>query len=248
VLLHEDLVIINACVESDCLIALDKRTGRERWRRKGLCCTWQTPIVVRSGASWELVVGARTRGFSMHGLDPGTGATLWTCDGLPGARDHDGAMTSPIAHDGVVFTHNHPKLSAVRAGGRGNVTSTHKLWEIDVFPIIPSPLYHDGHLYWVQEQGTVTCLKAASGKVVFHERLDPPPRLVYASPVLVGGRIYCLSRNDGVYVLAARPEFKILAHNVIKTDAGVFNASPAVSNGKLFLRSDRFLYCIGKSD
>jgi len=70
--------------------------------------------------------------------------------------------------------------------------------------------------------------------------------LIYASPVLADGKIYYVSRNDGTYVVAAKPKFKLLAHNVIKSDTSVFNASPAVSDGQLFLRSDQRLYCVGK--
>ena len=89
-------------------------------------------------------------------------------------------------------------------------------------------------------------MNAKTGKVVYEERFTPVSGEIYASPVLADGRIYYVSRENGTYVLPAKPEFEILAHNKIGNDKSVFNGSPAVSGNKLFLRSDKFLYCIGE--
>jgi outer membrane protein assembly factor BamB len=82
--------------------------------------------------------------------------------------------------------------------------------------------------------------------LVYKKRLEPRPGRIYASPVAADGKLYYVSRDQGAYVLAAKPDFELLAHNKIETDQSVFNGSVAVFQGKLLLRSDKFLYCIGQ--
>ena len=107
-------------------------------------------------------------------------------------------------------------------------------------------MVHDGHVYWAhQENGIAHCLDAKTGKVVYQERFNPTMGKSYASGVLVGDRIYYVSRENGTYVVAAKPTFQLLAHNQIASDTSVFNGTPAISDGKMYLRSDRYLYCIG---
>ncbi len=76
--------------------------------------------------------------------------------------------------------------------------------------------------------------------------MNPRPGRIYASPLAADGKLYYVSRDAGVYVVAAKPEFELLAHNKIETDASIFNGSLAVAAGRLLLRSDRALYCLGK--
>ena len=109
-----------------------------------------------------------------------------------------------------------------------------------------SPIYHEGHLYWAKEEGgRAFCVDAATGQLVYEQRLEPEPGRIYASALLADGRIYYVSQMKGAYVVEAKPTFKLVARNVIETDDSIFNGSPAVSNGRLILRSNRFLYCIG---
>jgi outer membrane protein assembly factor BamB len=134
---------------------------------------------------------------------------------------------------------------AIRGGGEGDVTKTHKLWQIAKTSSVPSPLYDDGRLYWVNAAGIACCVKADDGKVVYEERLAGMGK-VYGSLLLADGKLYCVSREKGIgVVLAAGPEFKEVARNDIG-DTSVFNATPVPCNGRLLLRSDRFLYCVGK--
>jgi hypothetical protein len=108
-------------------------------------------------------------------------------------------------------------------------------------------VYHDGHLYWVSDGGgLVVCQNAATGEFVFEKRLQPGANQVWSSLVLADGKLFIVARNAATYVVAAKPEFEQLAHNVFEDDNSRTNASPAVSNGQLFLRTDRMLYCIGK--
>jgi hypothetical protein len=240
-LLYENLVIVNASVESGTLVALDKKTGQEVWRQKGMVESWSTPALVKTGAGWELVVQVKGK---ILGFDPASGKPLWSCQGID-----DYVCPSVVAEGDVVFVIGGRRATAiaVRAGGRGDVTDTHKLWEVKVGSNVPSPVVHEGHLYWAHDsRGTIYCVDAKTGKSAYEERLDPRPGKIYASPLAADGKLYYVSRDAGVYVVAARPQFELLAHNKIESDTSVFNGSPAVADGRLLLRSDRALYCIGK--
>jgi outer membrane protein assembly factor BamB len=239
--LYENLVIINASVESGALIALDKKTGQEVWRQKGMVESWSTPALVKTGAGWELVVQVKGK---ILGFDPAGGEPLWSCQGID-----DYVCPSVVAEGDVAFVIGGRRATAiaVRAGGRGDVTETHKLWEIKKGSNVSSPVVHDGYLYWAHDsRGAVYCIDAKTGKDAYEERLDPRPGRIYASPLAADGKLYYVSRDAGVFVVAAKPEFELLAHNKIASDTSIFNGSPAVADGRLLLRSDRALYCIGK--
>jgi outer membrane protein assembly factor BamB len=132
---------------------------------------------------------------------------------------------------------------AVKSGGRGEVPV---LWEMKRGSNVCSPVYHDGHLYWTHEsRGVAYCANAKTGEVVYEERLEPRPDLIYASGLIAGDKIYYVSRNNGVYVVAAKPQFELLAHNR-PLDDSTCNGSPAAVDGKLLLRSNEAIYCLGK--
>ena len=130
--------------------------------------------------------------------------------------------------------------AAVRLGGKNDVTDSHVEWSESGGSYVPSPILHEGHLYWINDSGIATCVDAETGKQVARKRLGGK---FYASMVLVKDRFYAVSRFDGTYVLKATPEFEQIAHNKLSDDSD-FSASPAVSNDELFIRSDNALYCI----
>lgn len=239
-ILHENLLIVNASVESDSLVALDKATGTEVWRQRGMKRSWNTPALIRSPAGGVEVV-VNTEG-KILAFDAKTGKSLWTCEGID-----DYLCPDVLAHDGRLFItggRRPPKLIAVRPGGRGDVTKTHREWVTEAGSKIATPVFHEGHLYWVEHSGFAVCVNAATGDVVYRERLEDAGK-TYASPVLAGGRLYVVSCHNGTFVLDAKPAFNVLAHNVLEGDTSTFNATPAVlPGGRLVLRSDRFLYCI----
>jgi outer membrane protein assembly factor BamB len=237
--LHKDLVIVNAAIESGSLVALHKDTGKPAWTAKGLSRSWSTPTLVDAGSRKELVVNLPGK---FRAYDPDAGRELWNC---LGTRDFY-VCPEVIAHDGVVYAIGGRDYNgvAVKAGGQGEVK---ELWRVKRGSNVGSPVYHDGYLYWAHEgQGVVYCVKAADGTLVYDKRLAPEPGRIYASATYGDGKIYYVSREKGVYVVAASPTFELLAHNTFKSDSSVFNASPAIADGQLFLRSDRYLYCIGK--
>jgi outer membrane protein assembly factor BamB len=240
-LLYKKLLIVNASVESGALVALDPTDGKEVWRAPGIASAWNTPVVVRlPSGEVELVVSVQNW---LLGLNPDTGKELWRTDGV-----HSYVCPSVVAHDGVVYAIGGGSTSlAVKAGGRGDVTKTHVLWREGKGSNVSSPVYHDGHLYWAGDQnGMVYCQEAATGKTVYQERLNPPAGKIYASPVLADGKLYYVSQTKGTYVVAVGPKFELVAHNAFADDSSRTNASPAVSNGQLLLRTDQYLYCIGK--
>jgi len=244
VLLHDNLVIVNACVESGSVVALDKQTGREVWRASGIKESWNTPVLVDVAGRRELVVDSDD---SLRAFDPATGRELWRSAGSQPPRY---LCPSPIVHDGIVYAVHgfHGPMSAIRPGGSGDVTESHRLWvRPRVGTNVPSPVYCDGYVFSVREDGgVVTCVSAKDGEVVFEKRLEPSPGLIYASPLAADGKIYLVSREEGAYVLAAGPEFQQLAHNVIEDDKSIFHGSPVPDGSRLLLRSDKFLYCIGE--
>lgn len=240
--LYKDLLIVNASVESGSLVALNKLTGAEVWRAGGAVAAWNTPVLVDvPNGRQELVLSVEGL---LLGFNPDTGEQLWEAEGV-----HRYVCPSVVAAEGVVYAigGGHTSL-AVRAGGRGNVTSTHTLWRETKGSNVSSPVYHEGYLYWASDSGgVIVCQEAATGRTVFQQRLEPEPGLIYASPLLAEGRLYFVSQHRGTYVLAARPQFELLAHNVFADDDSRTNASPAPAGGRLLLRNDRYLYCLEAS-
>jgi outer membrane protein assembly factor BamB len=239
--LYKDLLIVNASVESGALVALNKATGKEVWRSPGINAAWNTPVLVTTPEqTQELVVSVQDR---VVAVDPDTGKELWRAEGV-----HRYVCPSVVAHAGVVYAIGGGSTSlAIKAGGKGDVTKTHVLWRVNKGSNVGSPIYHDGHLYWASDSGGVVfCQEAATGKIVYAERLSPSGGQIWASPVLADGKLYYVSKVNGTYVVAAQPKFQQLAHNVIDGDKSRSNASLAVSDGQLFLRNDQYLYCIGK--
>lgn len=236
-ILYKDMLIINASTESGALIALDKNSGKEIWKTEGITESWSTPVLVKvPGGQTELVVSGSHK---VLGYDPDTGKELWHANSFNWY-----VCPTVTAHDGVVYTLQNSTAVAVKAGGRGDVTKTHTVWQKKFGATVTSMVYHDGHVYWAN-QGRAICLKASDGSEAYRESL-PEGGDFYASPVLADGKIYYVSREKGAYVIEAAPKFKLLAHNSLAPDTSVFNGTPAVSASQLILRSDRFLYCIGK--
>jgi outer membrane protein assembly factor BamB len=237
--LFEDLVIVNASVESGSLVAIDQESGEIAWKEPGMESSWNTPHLVQTDdGKVELVVSVKNKILS---FDPATGNQLWSCDGV-----EDYVCPSIISRDGVVYVIGGRKSTAfaVRSGGRGDVTDSHLLWKKNVGANVSSPVISGDYLYWVSDRNrTAYCVRVADGEVMYKKRFRGQP---YASTTAADNKLYVVTRYDGTFVLAAKPSFEQLAHNEFDDDS-VFNASLVVSNGKLYIRSDRHLYCVSKS-
>jgi outer membrane protein assembly factor BamB len=244
--LFENLLIVNASVESDSLRALDKSNGQQVWKVSGVRGAWNTPALVKTAAgSTELVLSLPgSPEGKIAAYDPRTGAALWTSRGIP-----DGGYICPsvVAQDGIVYAIGGRKNTAlaVRAGGKGDVTDTHELWRANKGSNVSSPVLHDARLYWMHEkQGTLICLDAKTGETLFEERVSPRPGIVYSSATIADGKLYAISQHAGAFVFEAGKTFKQLAHNTFDEDHRA-NASLAVDRGQLLLRDDAYLYCLG---
>jgi outer membrane protein assembly factor BamB len=235
--LYRNLVIVNASVESNSLVAIDKESGDEVWKVRSMNQSWSTPHLVDVDGRQELVVNSKNE---ILAYDPATGEELWKCEGIP-----DYVCPSIVSHEGVVYVlgGRSSMTVAVKAGGKGDVK---ELWRVGVGANVTSPVVYDDYLYWVSDRNTTAyCLRLSDGEVIYQERVASQP---YASSMIADGKIYVVTRRGGTIVLAAKPEFEELAQNRL-TDRSQFNASPIVSEGKLYLRSDENLYCIsGKGD
>jgi outer membrane protein assembly factor BamB len=238
-MLYRDLLILLCDHLSDSyLLALDARTGRERWKadRGSSRSSFSTPLVVSGTGGDELIVNSSER---IDAYDPATGRLLWHAD-----APRQTPIPSAVAHDGIVYLtrgyRNSPYL-AIRSGGRGDVSSTHVLWRAPGGgSYVPSLVYSDGLLYLTNDVGVLTCADAKTGERVWQMRLDG---VFFASPVAADGKVYFVSQTGETVVVRAGRTPEILARN----DLGErFVASPAVAGRRIFLRSDARLFAIGR--
>ena len=237
-ILFKNLVIINASIEDQAVYGIDKATGEVAWRTGDIREAWTTPtLVVLPDGSTELVLNQKNW---ILGLDPETGKELWRCKGI-----EDYVVPCVVADGDMLYCSGgrSNKTIAIRAGGRGDVTESHKIWEINVGANVTSPLYHKGHLYWSHDKSMALCVQASDGKEVFRERLETSGR-IYASVVLANDRLLMTTRDAGVAVLAADPTYRELGVNRLGSDSENFNATPAIVGNALLLRSDQYLYKI----
>jgi outer membrane protein assembly factor BamB len=219
------------------LLALDRRTGKQRWladRGSGRV-SHSTPVVVPGPRGDELLVNSSER---IDAYDPATGNLLWHA-----GSERQTPIPSAVFHGGVVYLsrgYRNSDYLALRPGGRGDVSATHVVWRAPTgASYVPSIVYYDGLLYMANEVGVVTCADAATGVPVWRHRLAG---VFFASPVAGGGKVYMVSETGDTFVLRAGRQPEVLATN----DLGErFLASPAIAWGQLFLRSDGVLFAVG---
>ena len=232
-----DRVVIN-CDGYDIqyVVALDRETGRVRWKspRKGYQA-YTTPLLIRvNGRDQVVSVGA----YRAVAYDPETGAEIWSVGYGKGFSN----VPRPVFGHGMVFLSagfQEPLFLAVRADGKGDVTDTHLVWQTKRgAPLTPSPLLVGDELYLVSDTGIASCLDARTGRAHWQERIGGNHA---ASPVYADGRIYFLSEDGETAVVEQEKVFKKVAVNRLD---GRFLASMAVSDGAVFLRSDGYLYRI----
>ncbi|WP_176159661.1 PQQ-binding-like beta-propeller repeat protein [Prosthecobacter debontii] len=243
-----DRLIVNATDESKALFALEKKTGQKLWEAGGdvIDLAYSTPALIEHEGRADLVFPLANE---VWGMNPETGKLRWL------ARYELPGNVTPVPvydQEKVYLFGGFPTQGsvAIKLGGQGDVTETHTVWKSKTSTYVPTPVLYQGHLYVVNDQGFALCIDAKTGEDVFRERVIDSGggrgrgKPFYASPVLVGDRLYAVSRRGGTYVIAAKPTFEKLAHNVIADDDSQFHGTPAVAAGNLILRSDRAVYCI----
>jgi outer membrane protein assembly factor BamB len=220
------------------VLALDARTGKERWQgKRGLSrISHGVPAIWEHDGQAEVVSEA---GDVVQGFDAETGARLWSSEVIG-----EGKVPSTVLGDGLVFTAGgwggKDTIKAFRLGGQGDLKETQLVWEQKKnMPRVPSLLYVKPYLFTLTDGGVAACLKADTGELIWQERVGGN---FSASPVAAEGRIYFLSDNGETTVIAAGPEFRVLAKNPLGEKV---QASLAISQQRLLIRTADNLYCIG---
>lgn len=243
------------------LLALHRQSGKISWqvdlpepvptersdgfkgRPPGIVGTFGSPVVVNASGRQEIVMGLPE---SLRAFSPATGAELWRSYGLnPLVYTTPVAVASPpmILAFGGFFGSS----IAVRPGGSGDVTATHRIWrdERSKKNRIGSAVIKDGHAYFANMEGFFECLELNTGKQLWEERLNGPGAAdgSWSSPTLAADRIYMLNKSGDALVLRASPKFEVLATNTV---AEPLNSSPAMSEGEIFIRTWNALWCISE--
>lgn len=237
---HGDSLLLNWDQEADsALYCLDARTGQTRWKaeRPGEVTSWNTPLVIEDAGVMQVIVNGTGH---IRSYDLATGRELWSCGGMT-----VNAIPSPVATDGVAYVMSGYRAAAAVAvplRSRGDVTGK-VLWHSDKgTPYVPSPLLSKGRLWFTEANGNLlTVLDAKTGRPLVNRERLPGVKSFYASPVAAAGRIYFVDRGGTTLVLKEGDSLEVLATNRL-SDA--IDASPAVAGRQLFLRGEKFLYCV----
>ncbi|MDB6039724.1 MAG: outer rane biosis protein BamB [Verrucomicrobiales bacterium] len=238
-LLFKDKVIVNGDHDGDSyIVALNRTDGKTLWKipREHHTRSYCAPIIREIGGKTQMVLSGDK---SVASYDPNTGARHWIMDGPT-----EQFVASPVYNPGadlLFVTGGFPQfhIIAIDPHGTGNVTSTHIKWRTTRgASYVPSPISVGDYFFIVSDGGIASCFEAKSGKQMWNERLKGDH---HASLVSANGLVYFLSDKGIMTVVEAKPEFKIVAENPIGETCF---ASPALSNGEIFLRGDHSLFCI----
>jgi len=247
-ILADDLLVVMASDESETMFGFDAKTGAERWKTSvgGFADVWGTPALGEGRTGTDIVVAVPGE---IWGMSPKSGKLRWVAPG------NGGASHSVVVADGHAYSiggsRSGSSAVAVKLGGKGEIDQA---WQGKSSSRFATPLVYEDRIYTVAGD-ILVCSDAASGDEVYKTRL--PEKLSagaggrrggqnFGSPVIADGKIYICDVGGTIYVIAATAEFKLVAKNDLTFDRSGFNASPAVSDGDLFIRSNTHLYCIGK--
>jgi outer membrane protein assembly factor BamB len=222
------------------VVALDARTGKERWKAaRGLSrISHGTPAIWKAPDGRTQVISEA--GDVLQGFDLKTGVRLWSSEVIG-----EGKVPSIVLGDGLAFTAGgwggKESIKAFRLGGAGDLKESNLVWEQRKgMPKVPSMIYLKPYLFAITDVGVATCMKAATGELLWQQRVGGN---FSASPVAAEGRIYFLGDDGETTVIKAAPEFTVLSKNPLNESA---QASPAISQGQLFIRTERHLFAIGR--
>ena len=220
------------------LLSLDAASGKTRWRveRGQDINSYSTPLVVQTPAGPELIVNS-SDGLSGH--NPSTGQLQWHFQ-----ESNRFPIPMPVFHDGTIYAsrgYRSGPYMAIRPGGKGDVSKSHVLWRTDTgAPYVSSLVYYDGLIYMAGDVGVLSAIDAKTGQRVWQERTGG---VFTASPVAADGKIYLLSEDGQTIILAAGKMPRVLARNRLNARQ---LASPAISGGRLFIRTDDAVIAVGK--
>ena len=238
VLFNDSLILVCYHLPTAYLLNLDAASGKTRWRveRGRDIHSYSTPLVVKTSGTTEVIVNS-SEGMSGH--DATTGELLWHIQ-----EQNRFPIPMPVVHDGIIYTsrgYRSGPYMAIRPGGKGDVSRSHVLWRTDTgAPYVSSLVHYNGMLYMAGDVGVLSAIDAKTGQRVWQERTGG---VFTASPVAADGKIYLLSEDGQTIVLAAGSQPRVLARNRLNARQ---LASPAVSGGRLFIRTDDAVIAIGK--
>jgi outer membrane protein assembly factor BamB len=252
-----DLCLLNfGPGENTYLLAVDKKTGKTVWKHdepsaykhpvegqqsdasKTYLGSWSTPVLMKVENQDQIL---QSWPGHLSAYNPATGQEIWNCSGL-----NPLVYTSPIYSEGIVVSMGgfSGMTIAVRAGGMGDVTSSRRLWHNPkTKQRIGSGVIHEGHIYVHDDPGVAECIELKTGKVVWEERLKGPgPSGVnWSSVMLADGNCYTITQGGDCFVFKANPKFELVSVNPLGEPS---NSSIVASNGELFIRTHKALYCI----
>jgi outer membrane protein assembly factor BamB len=240
--LYQNLVIIQRDEdngEASAIMAYDKRTGTEIWRSKrNVQISWSTPVLVEAGGRTELVTSASEFAIA---YDPATGRELWRTKGVESNAIH----TPLVGHGLVIVTAGYPvkKVIALRPGALPD--DKRVAWEYSKGTgyVLSNILYGD-YLYLLTDNGIVTCLDPETGQVRYEGGRMPVPSRFMGSPVAFAGYIALTSQDGETFMLKAGPTHEIVRTNSVGEPV---SSSPAISNGRIYIRGQKHLFAIGAS-
>jgi outer membrane protein assembly factor BamB len=231
------------------LLKIDAATGKTIWRVERPTNairespdSYTTPALVRAKSGLELVI---TGGDVVTGHDLATGKELWRLEGLnPQNNPFQRIVASPVViGDLIVAPTRVAPMTVLRAGGRGDVTESHRIWQTRNGPDVPTPVSDGKYLYVVNDRGIMFCFDLQTGEEIYSgQRVKPG--IYSASPVLADGKIYVTSEEGVTTVVKTGPQFEVLAENNL---ADYTLSSPAISHGQIFLRTEKALWAVGKA-
>jgi outer membrane protein assembly factor BamB len=231
------------------LLAVDAKTGTTIWKKERKLGpkdeaqdSYSSPLFLRADGRTQVVLAGAE---GVNAYDPGSGEQIWICDGLKVPHPFGRTIAGLAAGEGVVVTvasgfQNRGYTLALKTGGKGNITDTHKLWTCNKFSSdCPTPVVYEGKLYFIRDDGMASCLDLKTGEAHWQERLFNAN--VKVSPVAGDGKIYFVSGQGNCTVVKAGPSFEVLARNDLAEGT---LSTPALSQGRLFFRTEAHLYCV----
>lgn len=242
-ILFDNLVIVQCDEENGAasfIVALDKKTGKEVWRTpRKVQVSWSTPLLARTSTRAELIASGTE---AVIAYDPATGKELWRHKGV-----ESNAIPSPVANNEMVFlVAGFPaKIAmAIRLGQSGDLTGTPNVpWTYAKgTAYVPSPILYGDYLYLTTDRGILTCIDARTGEVKYEGGRIPIPATFTASPVAFEGKILMTSEDGDTFMVKSGPKHEILGTNSVGEPV---YASPAIADGRIFIRGEKNLYCIG---
>ncbi len=240
---YKDLLIVNASIENQTIYALDKKTGKGIWKADNIDRCYSLPVFGEApDGSTEMVVVEEDE---VYGFDPETGEKLWWCTGIPNY-----IIAVPVIHDGVVYCNGGLErlMMGIKLGGRGDVSQTHKVWEVPFGSNVGSFVRHEDLLLVVVDNGIAESYDINTGQPQGKQRTGTKIKRVYASPLLVNDKVYFPLQDAGVVVAEASAEMKPVYRNKFKNDDSLIHGSIAANGDRMFIRTDKYLYCIGSHD